>query len=115
VVVGHALGVLVELDSVAGQPCQEGVGVRVVRDGMLGDQELRRRLIDAGELADDVGGRAEASPSEVERLHGRRRAPRVEDGVVVDLAHGGEGAAVDRGQTAQLVAILHPVGGKPRG
>ncbi len=69
---------------------QEGLGVGLGLDRVLAVEEIGRRAIGAGQLAEDVGaGAAPAAEAElVEALFRRREAPH--DRVVIDAIHAGQ-------------------------
>ena len=100
-------GLLVHQASETLHPRQVGVGVRLGLDRVLGVQEVRHRLIGAGQLAQHIG-RAGAAAAIAELpialvLDGQHEL----HGVVVDGVHALEGLAVDGAQGVQLLAGPH--------
>src|SRR4051812_13454032 len=75
---------------------------------MLGVEEIRRRLIGAGQLAHDIRRGPVAEAAEIEALHVDRRAAGVDDRLPIEPLGRREGGRIDAQQAEELVLRLRP-------
>ena len=113
-IVLHPVGVVVDLHGEGFEAREIGIGVRRVFDAVLGVEEVRHLLIDAGELTHGIGRRPERRSAEIERGHARAALAHIDQRVVIHTVHAGKRVGVQRFQPRKLALVQRLVRGDPR-